>query len=1000
MPKPLRDLLASRATVSPGIAGELARTLWGVTGAVKPLPGERDANFAIGDTSILKISESGASPDRLAFEESLARAVEAADPDLRVIQPVPLPEGSTGTLREFAGVRHVVRLFPRLPGIPISRFRRRPPALLRAVGELVARLQLAFGRGEGISFVSSDIPWNPLRFGEVIESARPMRNPDLFGRVAEEVLRALPRLEDLPQAFLHNDLNDDNLLLEGDPEEATAERLAVLDFGDAVRGPRIMELATAAFYLSIGTPDPLRAAEAVLRSSAGLLPVLEAEADLFRVAITSRALVSAAMSASRQETGEAYLFTSEEGAWRFLDEIARTPGPFLDARFRNAAGFAPPRSDPALLARGAVPPIAIPEGAKVLDLGPESPAVDPADPIGSLGAHLPEGVSIGRYREPRLLYRGPAFHPQAVAEATREPRTIHLGIDVFAPAGTPVVSPLDGEIAWLRDDAVPFGFGSCLAIRHEGGFETLYGHLGRKCLTSLEPGQRVRAGERFAALGSPEENGGWPPHLHFQVLAFDLGFSDDPPGVASAGDLETLEAMSPNPAAFLGLDPEAVAVSEEALEEPRHLLAARGKRISPVLSLTHDPPIPVVRGRETFLYDNLGRDYLDMVNNVCHVGHAHPRVAEAIARQVHLLNTNTRYLYRQLTDYAEELAATFPEPLRVVFFTNSGSEANDLALRLARRHLGRDDTIVFDGGYHGNLTSLIEISPYKLDGPGGIGSGGPGPHSRLTRLPMPDGFRGRFRRGAPEWREKLIADARDQVKAAGPATLIAEAILSCGGQIVPPRGYLASLYRAVRENGGVIVADEVQTGFGRVGPAFWAFCDVQEEPVEVPDIVTVGKPAGNGHPLGAVITTPRIAASFENGMEYFNTFGGNPVSCAAGLAVMQVIREEGLAEHAREVGNRLRDGLSELGRSFPILAEARGRGLFLGFELAHPGDPPMPARREASRLVNRLYDFRILNSTDGPDGNVIKLKPPLTFSNADADRYLETLDFVLREQLG
>ncbi len=989
------DPVSGRPDVPPEAATELAAAGWGISGTAARLPGERDANFAIGG-HVLKISASSASPGRIAFEERLARTVRTADPGLRVAEPVPLPDGTTSIRRVFGGRTHLVRVFPRLPGVPLSRFRRRPPALLRAVGELAARLQRALAGRAPDSSEAVAIPWNPAHFEETIRSAAPRRDPDRFRRIADTVLPVLPALLALPPATLHNDLNDDNLLLDGDPAEATAASLAVLDFGDAVAGPRIMEVANAALYLSLAAADPLRSAETVFRAYAAHHPVCESEADLFRAALAARALISAAMSARRQHTGDRYLLTSEEGVCRFLAELDRTPGRFLDARFRAAAGFGVPGIGPDALARAAaaaLPPVAIPPDAPVLDLGPESPDVDPAAPACSLAAAIPDGVSIGRYREPRLVYPGPGFLPAPGASPTREARTIHLGIDIFAPAGTPVAAPLDGEIAWIRNDAAPFGFGPCLAIRHEGGFRTLYGHLGRDCLASLSAGRPVRRGERFATLGEPAENGGWPPHLHFQILAADLGFGDDPPGVAAPADLGILEAMSPDPAAFLGLDPERVSVDPATLAEPERLLRARRERISSALSLTHDPPVPVVRGRKTRLYDNLGRDYLDMVNNVCHVGHAHPRVVEAIARQARLLNTNTRYLYRQLTGYAEQLAATLPAPLSVVFLTNSGSEANDLALRLARAHLGRRDTLVFDGGYHGNLTSLVEISPYKLDN-----AGSSRPLPGLHRLPMPDGFRGRFRRNRPDWVEALIRDAVDRATSAGPATLVAEAILSCGGQIVPPPGYLAALYRAVRESGGVIVADEVQTGFGRVGPAFWAFRDVQSGSEVVPDIVTVGKPAGNGHPLGAVVTTRRIAASFESGPEYFNTFGGNPVSCAAGIAVLEVIRDEVLAEHAAAVGNRLHDGLSELARSHPILADVRGRGLFLGFELAFPGDPPKPAGREAHRLVSRLHDCRILNSTDGPDHNVIKLKPPLTFSNADVDRYLEVLDFVLREQ--
>ncbi|MEJ2746945.1 MAG: aminotransferase class III-fold pyridoxal phosphate-dependent enzyme, partial [Anaerolineae bacterium] len=350
------------------------------------------------------------------------------------------------------------------------------------------------------------------------------------------------------------------------------------------------------------------------------------------------------------------------------------------------------------------------------------------------------------------------------------------------------------------------------------------------------------------------------------------------------------------------------------------ILQKRQRHLGPSLSVSYQDPLKIVRGAGQFLYDEAGRPYLDCVNNVCHVGHSHPRVVQAAANQMTLLNTNTRYLHDNIIRYAERLTATLPDPLNVCFFVNSGSEANDLALRLARTYTGQRDTIVLDGAYHGNLTSLIEISPYKFDGPGG--SGAP---AHVHNVIMPDGFRGPHKgSGRKVGRDYAahVQTAIERIQAQGQnvAAFIAESLLSCGGQIVLPDGYLHTAYQMVHDAGGVCIADEVQVGFGRVGSHFWGF---QTQGV-VPDIVTMGKPIGNGHPLAAVVTTAEIAQAFHNGMEYFNTFGGNPVSCAVGLAVLDVIEAEQLQQNALRAGEHLKSGLAALMARHPLIGDVRG----------------------------------------------------------------------------
>jgi 4-aminobutyrate aminotransferase-like enzyme len=423
------------------------------------------------------------------------------------------------------------------------------------------------------------------------------------------------------------------------------------------------------------------------------------------------------------------------------------------------------------------------------------------------------------------------------------------------------------------------------------------------------------------------------------------------------------------------------------------ILAARRQHLGPSLSISYRTPLHIVRGEGAYLYEADGRAYLDCVNNVAHVGHAHPRVVEAGIAQMRVLNTNTRYLHENVVRYAERLTALLPEHLEVCYFVNSGSEANELALRLARAATGRPDVAAVDVAYHGNTQRLVEISAYKFNGPGGAGQS-----ADVQVVPLPDPYRGAHRGSGPDVGAAYVADARavlDSASAAGhPAgALIAEAIPSTAGQVVPPSGWLSGLFEAARGVGAVPIADEVQVGFGRVGSDTWAFGAQGARP----DIVTMGKPIGNGHPLGAVVTTRAIAAAFANGMEYFNTFGGNPVSAAIGLAVLDVIRDEGLQEHARVVGEQVLGGLREVAARREAIGDVRGMGLFIGIELVRDRVTREPSPELARDLADIAAERGVLLSTDGPFHNVIKIKPPLVFSATDAHRLIETVDAILGE---
>eukprot|EP00466_Bigelowiella_natans_P004046 jgi/Bigna1/71214/fgenesh1_pg.14_\ len=451
----------------------------------------------------------------------------------------------------------------------------------------------------------------------------------------------------------------------------------------------------------------------------------------------------------------------------------------------------------------------------------------------------------------------------------------------------------------------------------------------------------------------------------------------------------------------------------------QEVLKIRKKCFSRSQSISYEntAPLMIVRGEGCYLIDENGNRYLDSRNNVNHVGHQNPKVADAVAKQVRILNSNTRYLHSNVALLAKRLLRTFPEKLSVVFFVNSGSEANDLAIRLARAHSkhGSKDVITVERAYHGHTQNVIQISPYKF-----LGKGGGGKSEHVHVVPCPDTYRGEFRgEDAAERYAETVREACGRSKDGKVAAFFIESGMSVAGVVLPPQGYLKRCYEYVRAAGGVCVADEVQTGFGRFGDFFWGF----EQQGVVPDIVTMGKPFGNGMPLAAVVTTKAISESFSNGMEYFNTFGGNPVCCAAGLAVLEAIEMRGrndahvqfslyssirsvkktpsppsekLQERARLTGEYLRGRLREMQRTHALIGDIRGSGLFCGVEFVRERKSREPATAEVSEICSRLKNsYNILTTVDGKHDNVIVIKPPMVFGRKEADVLLSALTEVL-----
>lgn len=991
-----------------------SQDLFGLGETATALPSERDQNFHLQDKKkgsfVLKISQWGEDLQVLDLQlqvlEHLAKnASELGVPELQ--------ESKSGKfleqIEDSTGRAYSLRVVSYLEGTPLAKVRPHSAGLLKNLGNTLGRLDRSL---QEIQHPAARRPlqWNLLQGCEVLadhlNAVRTKEEQDLLASFLRRFQKDfLPHADQLRRGLIHHDANDYNVLV-----KETLDRQAVagiIDFGDMVHSYVLAEIAVGAAYIMLEKRAPMTAAARLVQGYHQVYPIPEEELFALFPLICMRLCTSVAIAAfqRQQEPNNEYLSISERPAWDMLRRLKNVHPNLATATFRQACGLEPCPNNTGVrtwlkhnqsrfadITNAALQNSSI----KVVDMSvgnletPTESAPRPA--MGYLAAQLQSDVGLGRYNEARLVYTSDLFADQT--EDRAEPRTVHLGMDLFLPAGSVVAAPLEGIVHSFHCNDADLDYGPTVILEHEPDdgikFFTLYGHLSRASLNGLQKGQNIGKGEIFAQLGCSDENGGWLPHLHFQLITDMLDHQGDYPGVAAPSRASLWRSFCPDPNLVLGL--RSLEVMANAPSR-RDLSNKRQNLLGPSLSLSYASPLHIVRGRGQYLYDREGRRYLDAVNNVPHVGHCHPHVVQAGQRQMAVLNTNTRYLHENILQYAERLTALFPSPLDVCYLVCSGSEANELAVRLARCYTGAQDILVLEGGYHGNTSTLVDLSSYKFDGPGGFS-----PPPWVHKAPLPDPYRGRHRGHSATtgrlYAQEVTSLLQELLQSNGRlAAFLAEPFLGCGGQIIPPPDYFKDVYASVRKAGGLCIADEVQVGFGRAGTHMWAF----ETHDVVPDIVTLGKPIGNGHPLAAVITTAEVARAFHNGMEYFNTYGGNPVSCAIGAAVLDVLEDEGLQQNARKVGDYLLERFREMQTKHPLIGEARGAGLYLGIELVLDPETKKAAPEHAAYVVERMKEKGILISTDGPLHNVLKIKPPMVFHENNARQLCQALSEILQE---
>ena len=1006
----MQELEYSNMLIESDTAKNILLELYGLQGEASRLPGEYDMNFKIRiknqDQYILKISRPDTDPKTLDFQQKLLSHLEQGSQNITA--PIVIQGKSGKMLSSYVDSFNRVRLVRLLSWVPGRMYHQVIPkrhglrlSLGICIGKLTAALE-SFDHPEAHRIFEWDLA----------NSLWTAQHRDLFKGVNKEIVTYFQqRFSDLqkgyanlPKSVIHNDANDHNLIVTNNLKDP--EVLAVIDYGDAIYSQTINDLAVTCAYGIMEQDDPLSAALDIVKGFDHGRKLQEEELRYLYDCIAMRLVITVTKSALNKikEPDNIYLQVSEKPAWEVLKKWKEFSADFVYYSFRNACGYTAHPNEEKFASWASEVNIGLDQlfptkntqDSVRIDLSVSSKWLGHLSEfanfelfdfkINQLQKKHPNAIIGGGYIEPRLVYNTEAY--QKNGNEKKESRTIHLGIDFWLPAGTPVHAPLKGEVVIAENDAGDKEYGGLIILKHkakEFNFFSLYGHLSVASVTSRVVGEIIEVGELIGYLGNYPENGNWPPHLHFEFMLSMLDYQKDFPGVAYHSEIETWKSICPDPNLLFKL---------ESLRQPVHpdnkaLSDFRKTHLGKGMSLSYEQPLQMVRGMGAYLIDQYGATYLDTVNNVAHVGHENPFVVKAGQDQMALLNTNTRYLHENINLLAEELLDTFPPELCVVHLVNSGSEANELAIRMAKVVTGNKDILASEMGYHGNTNACIEISSYKFDGKGGNGCP---EHTQI--FPLPDCFRGQHRgentgNAYAKEVEKVISVLKKKGRA--PAAFIIEPIISCGGQIELPQGFLPKAYTHTRNAGGLCISDEVQVGCGRMGSAFWGF---QLHNV-VPDIVTIGKPLGNGHPVAAVVCTREVADKFANGMEYFNTFGGNPVSCAIATEVLKTVKREHLQANALEVGNYLKTKLKELKKTFPILKDIRGQGLFLGIELTNEQLQPLP--EQTQYLANRMKDLGILMSVDGPDHNVLKIKPPMVFSKTNAEQVLLGLNKVLSE---
>ena len=952
-----------RPAVTAAEARAIALERFGADGTPTELGSQQDRNFRIDSPSgryVLKIANPVFSADELEAQNLAMGAMH----DSGVLAPRALPglDGADLQQVELGGRPHIARLLTYVDGDPLTGEGELSDAQLRALGDVAGRVAAGLAALDHPGTERST-QWDLRIAGEVVERlgghiAQPARRR----MVEESTLDALARLEPLRAglrtAVIHGDVTDDNIVV--DPLDANAPA-GVIDFGDVSRGWVVAELAVAVASALHHVPtEPLRALETI-DAFATRMPLTDPEIAALWPLVILRAAVLVVSGEQQVAVDADNTYADENRAHEWLVfAVARRVDPDEAEsliRWRLARSASAPAASETTATAGRLFDLEF-DGASVLDLSVTSHLLDD-------GRWLEAGIEddllddTDRSTGSAVTRHGEFRLTRAVPESAVPTPTLALAVTARVPEGTMVRAPIAGMLS-------PSGDGWVLA---SPGLEVW--------IDGLAPFAHAA---RPVAAGDPV---GVTTTLTVQ-LSRVVGHR--PPAFVRPGAEQAWLELSPDPSALFGIDLAAPRADADALLERRDASFAR------VQEHYYAHPPQIERGWRHHLIDTRGQTYVDMVNNVTAVGHAHPRLVNAVRDQWALLNTNSRFHYEELADFTTRLAELAPDPLDTVFLVNSGSEAVDLAIRLAQTVTGERTILAVREAYHGWTVGADAVSSSIGDNPRALET-----RPDWVRLvESPHSYRGKYR--GPDAASGYLADLAADLDAlddagTGLAGFIAEPVFGNAGGVMLPDGYLAGAFELVRRRGGVCIADEVQVGYGRLGSYFWG----SEQQGVVADIITVAKAMGNGHPLGAVITTREIADRFAAEGSFFSSAGGSPVSARVGLTVLDIMRDEQLQQNTRVVGAHLAGRLEELTTRFPLVGAVHGLGLYLGVELVRDPITLEPAGAEAARICDALLAEGCIVQPTGDHKNVLKIKPPLCLTVEAADFFADALERVLSD---
>ncbi|PZP07667.1 MULTISPECIES: aminotransferase [Pseudomonas] len=949
---------------------ELLESHYGLHGTLHSLGSQQDLNYRVDSPQgrfVLKICRGDYSVLELQAQHAGLKHLQQ-HPELRVPRVIPATNGADLLSLEIAGQALHVRLLDYIEGRSLTQLPHLGGELVAGLGRLCGQMDLALADFEHPG-LERTLQWDARHAQALIGHLLPViADPQQRAVIASAAQRAErrlhPLLEQLPVQAIHMDITDDNVVWQRD-EARHWQVQGVIDFGDLIRTWRITDLSvTCAALLHHAEGDPLRILPAI-QAYHQVNPLQRAELLALWPLIVARAAVLV-LSGEQQvsiDPGNAYSRANLSHEWEIFQVANSVSFEFMEAAILTAVGHALP----AIGGEGFAPllPSLVGREFALIDLGVlsphfeagnwEQPGIDDRLLAEAGAAH---GLAASRYGQYRLSQTRP--------DSAEEPSTCPLHVQLQVPPGTAVEAPFAGvlhrgEQGLLRLD------GPTLSV-HLWGVEP-----------SLQPGAALVKGQ---VLGAVAADG----RLKVQLCrAAEL----DPPLFCTPSRAPAWQALCPSPAALLGL-----ACDAEPELDPQTLLERRDASFARSQKHYYVDPPRIERGWRNHLIDMQGRSYLDMLNNVAVLGHGHPRMAAEAARQWSLLNTNSRFHYAAIAEFSERLLALAPDSMDRVFLVNSGTEANDLAIRLAWAYSGGRDMLSVLEAYHGWSVAADAVSTSIADNPQALTSRPEWVHP----VTAPNTYRGEFRgqdstphylRSVDQQLHKLDEQQRQL------AGFICEPVYGNAGGISLPPGYLQQVYERVRARGGVCIADEIQVGYGRMGQFFWGF----EEQGVTPDIITMAKGMGNGQPLGAVITRREIAEALEAEGYFFSSSGGSPVSCRIGIAVLDVMQEEKLWENAQVVGEHFRQRLEALKENHPLVGAVHGSGFYLGLELIRDHATLEPATEETTLLCERLRELGIFMQPTGDHLNILKIKPPMVTTRQSVDFFVDMLAKVLSEEL-